>query len=137
MTGSSRNPQLRDESDADGVAGMAIAGIKNRVRQPAWLGRMAGVGLCLSTLVFVGLVGVSFALGGQLVLVTEPLSLRIALVFPPLIALFTVGTIVGAIMGWVNGYWSRAVRIHQTFLALLGVGFVWQLVMFGFTLIPL
>ena len=136
MTDSSRNPQLRDEDNVYRLAGTVVDGIKDRVRRPAWLGRAASVGLCLSVLGFVGLVGVSFAMGGQLMLVTEPLSLRLALVFPPLIALFTGGTLVGAIVGWWNGYWSRAVRIHQTVLGLLGLLFVWQLLVLGFTMVP-
>lgn len=137
MTNSSHNPQLRDEDDASGLAGTVITGIRNRVRRPDWFGRASGVGLSLSVLMFVSLIGVSFAMSGQLMLVTEPLSLRIAFVFPPLIAVLTLGTLVGAIMGWWKGYWSRTVRIHQTLLAFLGLLFLWQLITFGFMIFPI
>jgi len=40
--------------------------------------------------------------------------------------------VVGAVAGWWCGYWSLAGRVHQTVLALLAVGFVWQLSALGF-----
>ena len=43
-----------------------------------------------------------------------------------------VATVVGAVAGWWCGYWSLAGRVHQTVLALLAVGFVWQLSALGF-----
>ena len=84
------------------------------------------------SLVFV--FGFLFLLGryGPLTLVTRPLSKRIVLALPSLIVVFTLGTTVGAVLAWRNRYWSRVVRIHQTLLALFGIGLSWQLAVLGF-----
>lgn len=107
--------------------------VDRRITSPAWLARASAIGLCVSSLAFVVLFIAGFAIGGgQLAIVTEPLPLRLALWVPPLIAAFAVATIAGTVVAWYNGYWSRAGRIHQTIVAVLGVLFVWQLSAFGF-----
>lgn len=111
----------------------AIAnGVTRRLSTPAWVARATGVGLCLVSLGSVVAFAVAYGSGGELALITKPLPMRIALVFPYLILVFTLGTGVGAMLAWWNRYWSLSARIHQTLLALLGLGFSWQLATLGF-----
>lgn len=105
--------------------------LRRRLRNPAWLGRASAVGLCLTSIAFVA--GFVFVLssGGQLALITKPLSLQIIFGLPYLVAVFAVGTVAGAVSGWRQRHWSLAGRIHQTILAVLAVVFLWQLVTLG------
>lgn len=110
---------------------------KGGIKSPQWLARASAVGLCVSSLGFVVLFisGLAAEPTEELAFVVEPLPLRLALWLPPIIALFTVGTVLGAVGAWYNTYWSVRGRLHQTILAVLGVLFVWQLSVTGF-LIP-
>lgn len=116
------------EPRSDGVVDV----ISSRLRSPPWLARASAVGLCVVSLAFVALLVGSFVISGMLAIVTEPLPLRLAPLLTPVIAVFALGTLVGAVIAWREGYWSLAARIHQTILAILGVLFVWQLAAFGF-----
>jgi hypothetical protein len=69
---------------------------------------------------------------GDLTLITRPLPMQIALALPYLVGALTVGTTAGALLAWRYRYWSLRARIHQTVLALLGLGFSWQLTGLGF-----
>lgn len=102
-----------------------------RFGNPAWLGRASAVGLCLTSIAFVA--GFVFVLssGGQLALITMPLSLQVIFALPYLVAVFAAGTVAGAISGWRQRHWSLAGRIHQTILAVLAMVFLWQLVTLG------
>lgn len=104
---------------------------ERRVGDPAWLARAAGVGLCVAALGFVGLFFAPIAMFGQVGLFLSSLPKQFALALPPVIVVFAVGTSVGAGLGWWKRYWSLRTRIHQTVLALLGIGFVWQLWLLG------
>jgi hypothetical protein len=106
--------------------------MSERLGTPSWLARAAAVGLCFLSLGFVVLLAVPIVRGGQVALITKPLLMQVALSLPYLILTFTLGTVVGAGLGWWNRYWSLWGRIHQTLLGLLGVGFVWQLAEVGF-----
>lgn len=101
-------------------------------RRLAWLARTASVGLSAVSLGFFLLLGVLIERGGELTLITRPVPIQFALALPYLVLLFTLGTTAGALLAWWNRYWSRRVRIHQTLLAALGLGFSWQLVRLGF-----
>lgn len=103
-----------------------------RPRRSAWLSRVAAAGLCITSIGFVVTVGFAVASHGQMALVTRPPSMRIALAFPPIVLGFAICTLIGAVLGWSNRYWSLAARVHQTILALCGLGFVWQLAALGF-----
>lgn len=103
-----------------------------RLTSPSWLSRVAGVGLSAASIGFVLLFAVTLDSGGELTLITQPLPMRIALALPSLVAIFTMGTTVGAILAWLYRYWSLFTRIHQTVLAVLGIGFTWQLAVLGF-----
>lgn len=105
---------------------------EQRFSSPSWLARAAGVGLCITSLGFIVALVVPIASRGVITLITKPLLIQVALSLPYLILLFTVGTVVGAATAWWNRYWSLIARIHQTILALLGLGFVWQLGVLGF-----
>jgi hypothetical protein len=109
-----------------------IRSLKRRSTSPAWLARAAGIGLSIVSVGFVLLLLFVIGRSGELSLITRPLPVRIALVLPNAIAVLTVATTVGAVLGWWNRYWSRRVRLHQTILALLGLGFTWQLATLGF-----
>lgn len=106
--------------------------LRGRVGDPAWLGRASAVALCLSSLGFVAGFLFVVSTGGQLALITMPLSLQVVFALPYLIALSAVGTVAGAVSGWRQGRWSLATRVHQTVLAVLAVLFVWQLFALGF-----
>lgn len=107
-------------------------GIKRRLKSPPWVFRAVAVGLCLTSLVFVGLLLVAISKGGEIAFITKPPSMRAALLLPYVVLLFTGGTVLGALAGWWQRYWSVKTRIHQTILALLGVTFSWQLAVLGF-----
>ena len=109
-----------------------VHGITRRLRSPPWLSRAAGVGLCSVSIGFVVLFVFVLETGGDLTLITRPLPMQIALALPPVIAVLAAGTAGGAILAWWHGYWSLRIRLHQTVLAVLGVGFSWQLATLGF-----
>ncbi|MCY4732084.1 hypothetical protein KY092_16095 [Natronomonas gomsonensis] len=99
---------------------------------PSWLSRAAGVGLCSVSIGFVVLFVFVLETGGDLTLITRPLPMQIALALPPVIAILAAVTAGGAILAWWHSYWSLRIRLHQTVLAVLGVGFSWQLATLGF-----
>jgi hypothetical protein len=94
--------------------------------------RTASVALSAVSLGFVLLLVAVIESGSELALITRPVPMQVALVLPYLIVLFTLGTTAGAVLGWSHRYWSWRARIHHTLLALLGLGFCWQLVRLGF-----
>lgn len=108
-----------------------IHGGKRRMRSPAWLARAASIGLCLASVGFICLFIAPIAMFGQVGLFLDSLPKRIALALPPFIVVFAVGTVIGSGLGWWKQYWSVWARIHQTIVALLGIGFVWQLSTLG------
>ncbi|MFC5136550.1 MULTISPECIES: hypothetical protein [Haloferacaceae] len=103
-----------------------------RTRSLTWLARVAGVTLSTVSLGFVLLLLVVIESGGELTLITRPFLMQVVLTLPYLIGFLTVGTTAGAVLAWWHRYWSRRVRIHHTLLAVLGLGFSWQLVRLGF-----
>lgn len=105
--------------------------VRRRAANPPWLARSAGVGLAVVSLAFVA--GFLAVLGthGLTLFVTNPATMRVLLALPYIIVVLATGTVVGAALSWRHGYWSRAARIHQTVLAVLGVAFVWQLFELG------
>lgn len=105
---------------------------EQRIRNPAWLARAASVGLCASAIGFIIIFAYVFESGGELALITNPTPMRLALVLPYFALIFTIAMIVGTGLGWWNHYWSLTVRIHQSILAILGIGFTWQLFVLGF-----
>ena len=125
---SAREPSHRNP----GRAGVIVGGVGRRLGSPAWLSRAAAVGLCGTAIGLVGTLAVAIASHGRIALVTRPSPMRVALLLPYLVSVFAGGTLVGAMLAWWNRYWSLAARIHQTILALLGLGFVWQLAVLGF-----
>lgn len=104
----------------------------NPLGDPAWLVRLASVGLCVVSIGFVSLFLFVLETGGELTLFTRTPPMRVALALPYLVALLTAGTAVGAVMAWHARYWSLKTRIHQTLLAILGLAFCWQLWELGF-----
>ena len=106
--------------------------VERRLPDLAWLARAAGVGLSGVSIGFVVLFVVVLETGGELTLITQPLPMRVALALPPVIAVLATATTVGTALAWWNDYWSLRVRLHQTALALLGLGFSWQLAALGF-----
>ncbi|WP_276270573.1 hypothetical protein [Haloarcula litorea] len=109
----------------------ADRGVRRRLSSPAWLAHAAGVALSGLAVGFVALFVAVLAAGGDIALVTRPLPMRIALALPPAIAVLTAATTAGAVLAWANGYWSLRGRLHQTAVALLGLGFSWQLAALG------
>lgn len=108
-----------------------LDGIGRRLRSPPWLARAAGVGLCTVSLALVGaFVGAVWS-GGLAAFLLGPPAMRVTVLLSPLVVPLAIGTAAGAVAGWYHGYWSRAVRLHQTVLALLGLGFVWKLTALG------
>lgn len=101
-------------------------------RRLAWLARTASIGLSAVSLGFVLLLVVVIERGGELTLITRPVPIQFALALPYLVLLFALGTTAGALLAWWNRYWSPRARIHQTLLAVLGLGFSWQLARLGF-----
>lgn len=130
-----RNSSRSDQSNSSHrYPERLIYGVKSRLSSTAWLTRAVGVGLCVVSVVFIVLFLSVLAMYGQVGLFMNPLPKQVALILPYVIVVFTVGTVVGAGLGWWKQYWSLAVRIHQTILALFGIGFVWQLHALGFLL---
>ncbi|MDJ1431920.1 hypothetical protein [Halostagnicola sp. A-GB9-2] len=111
---------------------LIIDGIERRITSLSWIARASGVGLCFGSIGFVLLFVSVIERGGELTLITRPVPMRIALALPSLLVVFTLSTAVGALLAWRYRYWSLRARVHQTFLAALGVGFVWQLYSLGF-----
>ena len=107
-------------------------GVKRRVTSPSWLARAAGVALSSVSIGFVVLFLFVLETSGELALITRPFPMQIALALPVVIAALTIVTTVGSGLAWWNKYWSLRARIHQTVLAVLGLGFCWQLVTLGF-----
>ncbi|ELZ49055.1 hypothetical protein C463_00405 [Halorubrum californiense DSM 19288] len=68
----------------------------------------------------------------QFTLLIVPAWLQVVLALPYVVAVFTFGTIAGAVSGWRHSRWSLAARIHQTVLAGLALLFIWQLTVLGF-----
>lgn len=93
---------------------------------------MSGVLLSATAVIFSLCLLLLLDNGGELALITRPLPVRIILLLPYLLALFALGTAVSIPIAWRRSYWSRGVRIHQTLLAILGLGFTWQLFELGF-----
>lgn len=127
------------ESDDGGtvstdVQARVARGAKERARNPEYLSRAAGAGLCVASLTFVGLFVAAFAAYEDLVFALDPLSLQLAFASAYLVALFAIGTVIGSVLAWKNGYWSLGARLHQTLLAVAGVVFVALLISLGFLL---
>lgn len=107
-------------------------GLKHRLTSLPWLARGAGVGLSVVSIGFIVLFVLLLERSGDLVLITRPLPMQVVLGLPSLILVLTFATTVGAVLGWWNRYWSLRIRLHQTLLAVLGIGFTWQLHTLGF-----
>ncbi|SFH06098.1 hypothetical protein SAMN04488063_0047 [Halopelagius inordinatus] len=107
-------------------------GIERRSTSPSWLARAAGVVLSGLSVGFVGLFIFVLETGGDLTLVTRPLPMQVALALPTVIAVLTAATTCGTALAWWHSYWSLRVRLHQTVLSVLGLGFSWQLATVGF-----
>lgn len=120
MTDQKQTIQVCDDANHDGVT----RGIKHRLTSLSWLSRAAGAGL---SSVSIGFVVFILETGGNLMLITRPLPMQIALALPCLIGVLALGTTADALLAWRYRYWSRITRIHQTILALLGLTFSWQL----------
>lgn len=131
MTGQSTSSEenVPTTQDHEGTTTEHVLG--RRISEGPWLARATGVGLSGLSVGFVLLLGVALGQGGKLALITRPLPMRVALALPYLISLFALGTSVGAVLAWWHRYWSLPGRIHQTFLAVLGLGFTWQLAELG------
>lgn len=128
MTDQQQTRQLYGDTNRDRIR----HGVKRRLTSLSWLARAAGVGLSSVSIGFVVLFMFLLETGGDLMLITRPLPMQMALVLPYLIGILTLGTTAGALLAWRYRYWSRTARIHQTILALLGLAFSWQLSTLGF-----
>ncbi len=106
--------------------------ITDRYTDPRWLFRAVSASLCIVSIAFVGLLTLGLALGGNRAVITQPPSLQIAQLLPPVIVLLTLLTGLSLPVAWVRGYWSAIARVHQTIMAVLGLVFVWQLRVLGF-----
>lgn len=111
---------------------LIVDGLERRITSLSWLARASGVGLCFGSIGFVLLFVSVIERGGELTLITRPAPMRIALALPSLLVALALATAIGAILAWRYRYWSLRARVHQTILAVLGVGFVWQLYSLGF-----
>lgn len=120
--------QPHEHSDDAGIRRRA----ERRATSPSWLARAAGVGLSIVSVGFALVFLFILESGGELTLITRPRPMQFALALPYLIVILTLGTVLGAVLAWWNRYWSLPARIHQTILALLGLGFTWQLASLGF-----
>lgn len=98
----------------------------------AWLTRVASVGLCLASLVFVVSFAAVFGISGLPALVTPTPLMRLALALPYVVMLLTIATAIGTGIAWRRSSWSLWARLHQTVVAVLGIAFVWQLFALGF-----
>lgn len=124
---------LDERPDCDRPLRARLArGFERRVTSRAWLGRAAGVGLCVAAVGFVGALVVAVGLHGELALVTRPPTMQVALALPYLVACLALATTVGTLSAWRHGYWTFPTRVHYTLLTLLGLAFVWQLSTIGF-----
>jgi len=117
-----------EHSDRSGFAHR----VKHRLTSPSGLARATGVGLSSVSIGFVVLFVFILEASGELTLITRPLPMQIALALPYLVGALTIGTTAGALLAWRYRYWSLRARVHQTVLALLGLGFSWQLTSLGF-----
>ncbi|MBX0297622.1 hypothetical protein [Haloarcula nitratireducens] len=120
--------QQHERNDRSGF----VYNVKRRLTSLPWLARAAGAGLSSVSIGFVGLFLFVLETGGDLTLIARPVPMQVALALPAVIAFLTAVTTVGAGLAWWNNYWSLRARIHQTILALLGLGFCWQLATLGF-----
>lgn len=127
---SQRRPTEQQREHGD-TAGIQHEYKRRRISVP-WFARAAAIGLSGVSVIFVLLFLFVLRRGGELILLTRPLPMQLALTLPYLIVIFTLGTVLGTVLGWRNQYWTLSVRIHQTVLALLGLGFSWQLAVLGF-----
>lgn len=107
-------------------------GSKRRMTSPSWLARAAAIGLSGVSVLFVLLFIFVLKSSGKLALITQPLPMQFALALPYLVVIFTLNTVLGTVLAWWKGYWTTAIRVHQTVIALLGLGFSWQLAALGF-----
>lgn len=114
--------------------GDAGTGERLRRRLPSlpWLARAAGTALSVVAVGFVLAFLFVVGRGGRLTLLTRPPAMRAVLALPSLVAFLGPSAALGAALAWRNGYWSRRARVHQTVLALLGLGLCWQLWVLGF-----
>ncbi|MDS0477195.1 hypothetical protein [Natrinema sp. 1APR25-10V2] len=127
------DPQGRSSrSRAQDETAPNVRGLQHRNTSPAWLARAAGIGLSVVSVGFVLLLPFVIGRYGELSLITRPLPVQITFVLPYVIAALTVATTIGTVLAWWNQYWSLRARLHQTILALLGLGFSWQLATLGF-----
>jgi hypothetical protein len=124
-----QSPSNSGEATKEGRRGITLG---QRVRNPAWLGRVSAVGFCVTVVVFVGTFVFAFMNLDQFALLTVPAWLQAVLALPYIIAVFGLGTVAGAVSGWRHSHWSLSVRIHHTALAVLAILFVWQLTVLGF-----
>lgn len=124
--------QQRAGQEQEHIDRRYIHGVKRRLTSLSWLARAAGVGLSSVSIGFVVLFMFVLETGGDLTLITQPLPMQIALALPTVIAVLTAATTVGTVLAWWNSYWSLRMRLHQTVLTLLGLGFSWQLATLGF-----
>lgn len=127
---SKREP--RSSASAKGVRVSPIQVTYRRLPSHAWVARVSGIMLSATAVIFCLSLLLLLDTGGELALITRPLSVHITLLLPYLIAVFAFGTAVSAPIAWKRSYWSRRVRFHQTLLAFLGLAFTWQLFKLGF-----
>lgn len=132
MTDHSITENAAAPSNNDGSRPVILRRYKRRLSSPSWLARAAAVGLSSVSIGFVLIFVLIIEQGGELTLITRPISMQIALGLPYLVAVLTVATACGAVLAWWNRYWSLVARIQQTVLALLGIAFVRQLHALGF-----
>lgn len=131
MTDPVAKPDAAPDRGHGHVRGVRHA-LRTRVRSTRWLARASAVGLSVTSIAFA--VGFVVVLGdhGLTLFVSNPPAIQAVLVLPALVAVFAVGTTVGAVLAWREGYWSLLGRLYQTILAVLGLAFVWQLAALGF-----
>lgn len=113
--------------------GIAVArALVDRAPSPASLARATGVALSVVSVGFPALLLFTLASHGQLSLFTRPLSMRIALALPFVVAALAACTSASVVLAWWRGYWSVRARVHQTLLAVLGLVYTVQLASLGF-----
>jgi tryptophan-rich sensory protein len=102
-----------------------------RLRDGRWVARGIRHDFCLVALAVVVGIGLAVARHGELALVTRPPTMQVALALAPIVALLALSTAVSAVLAWWRGYWSVVGRLTQTIVAVLGLGFLWQLHVLG------
>ena len=111
--------------------GLVISGVVRFFRRkdqptPAPVGRGVLFGVALANVIFVILL-VAVISDEKALMAGESTLLKVALIFPVIGALLTLGAIAAAFMRWKNGMGGAASRVGYTLAVVIAVLYAWSL----------